>query len=42
MKRVYELNVYKLAKELSDMVWHDRDKWNKSMKAKLIFRDFNA
>ena len=23
MKRVYELDVYKLAKALSDMVWHD-------------------
>ncbi|MBW2166652.1 MAG: hypothetical protein JRG74_11345 [Deltaproteobacteria bacterium] len=29
MKRVYELDVYKLAEELSDMVWHDFDKWNK-------------
>jgi hypothetical protein len=28
MKRVYELDVYKLAEELSDMVWHDFDKWN--------------
>jgi hypothetical protein len=26
MKRVYELDVYKLAEELSDMVWHDFDK----------------
>ena len=23
MKRVYELDVYKLAEALSDMVWHD-------------------
>ena len=29
MKRVYELDVYKLAEELSDMVWNDFDKWNK-------------
>jgi hypothetical protein len=29
VKRVYELDVYKLAEELSDMVWHDFDKWNK-------------
>jgi hypothetical protein len=28
MKRVYELDVYKLAEELSDMVWHDFDKQN--------------
>jgi hypothetical protein len=29
MKRVYELDVYKLAEELSDMVWQDFDRWNK-------------
>jgi len=26
MKRVYELDVYKLAEDLSDMVWQDFDK----------------
>ena len=31
MKRVYELDVYKLAEELSDMIWHDFDKWNKKV-----------
>ena len=31
MKRVYELDVYKLAEELSDMVWHGFDKWNKKV-----------
>ncbi|MCP4612354.1 MAG: four helix bundle protein [Planctomycetes bacterium] len=31
MKRVYELDVYKLAEELSDMVWHDFDTWNKKV-----------
>jgi len=31
MKRVYELDVYKLAEELSDMVWHDFDNWNKKV-----------
>ncbi|MFH1859561.1 MAG: four helix bundle protein [bacterium] len=31
MKRVYELDVYKLAEELSDMVWYDFDKWNKKV-----------
>jgi len=29
MKRVYELDVHKLAETLSDMIWHDFDKWNK-------------
>ena len=28
IKRAYELDVYKPAEELSDMVWHDFDKWN--------------
>ena len=31
MKRVYELDVYKLAEALSDMVWHDFDKWYKKV-----------
>jgi len=34
MKRVYELDVYKLAEELSDMVWQDFDKWNKKVHLK--------
>ncbi|MBW1837912.1 MAG: four helix bundle protein [Deltaproteobacteria bacterium] len=29
MKRVYELDIYKLAEKLSDMVWHGFDKWDK-------------
>jgi hypothetical protein len=44
MKRVYELNVYKLAEELSDMVWHDFDKWNKfpisTFRERLRFFDY--
>lgn len=31
MKRVYELEVYKLPEELSDLVWCDFDKWNKKV-----------
>ncbi|MEW6097416.1 MAG: hypothetical protein AB1567_12995 [bacterium] len=31
MKQVYELDVYKLAEELSDKVWYDFDKWNKKV-----------
>ena len=31
MKRVYELEVYQLAEELSDLVWHDFDRWNKKV-----------
>lgn len=28
MKRVYELDVYRLAEDLSDMIWYDFDKWS--------------
>jgi len=31
MKRIYELEVYKLSEELSDLVWYDFDKWNKKV-----------
>ena len=31
MKRVYELEVYTLAEELSDMIWYDFDIWNKKV-----------
>ena len=31
MKRVYELDVYKLAEMLSGMVWYDFDKSNKKV-----------
>ena len=31
MKVVYELNVYKLAETLSDMIWFDFDKWEKKV-----------
>ena len=33
IKLFFELDVYKLVEELSDMMWHDFDKWNKSWKA---------
>jgi len=29
MKRVYELDVYKLAEKLSDEIWYEFDKWNR-------------
>jgi len=38
MKRVYELDVYKLAEELSDMVWHDFNKWNKKVRNTLGYQ----
>jgi len=28
MKEIYELDVYKLAEELSDMIWYAFDKWS--------------
>ena len=38
MKRVYELDVYKLAEALSDMVWHDFDKWNKKVQNTVVYQ----
>jgi len=29
MREVYELDIYRLAEKLSDMVWHDFDLWSK-------------
>jgi four helix bundle protein len=31
MKRVTELDVYKLAEELADLIWYDFDKWDKKV-----------
>lgn len=31
MKRVYELDVYKLSEEFSDMIWFDFDKWDRKV-----------
>jgi len=36
MKLVQDLDVYKLAEDLSDMIWHDFDSWN--AKIQLITR----
>jgi four helix bundle protein len=32
MKEVYELDVYRLAEELSDMVWNNFDQWSEKAK----------
>jgi len=38
MKRVYQLDVYKLPEMLSEMVWHDFDKWNKKVQSTVGFQ----
>jgi len=38
MKGVYELDVCKLAEELSDLVWQNFDKWNKKVQNTLIVK----
>jgi len=38
MKRVYELDVYKLAEELSDLVWQNFDNWNKKVQDTLTVK----
>ncbi len=45
MKRVYELDVYKLAEELSDRICSDFDKWTKKVQNTLgyqIIRSSNS
>jgi len=31
MKEIYELDVYKLSEELSDLIWYAFDKWSKKV-----------
>lgn len=31
MKEIYELDVYKLAEKLSDLIWHDYEGWPKKV-----------
>ena len=38
MKRVYELDGYKLAETLSDRVWNDFDQWNKKVQNTVGFQ----
>ncbi|MCF8045600.1 MAG: four helix bundle protein [Desulfarculaceae bacterium] len=38
MKRVYQLDVYQPAEELSDMIRHDFDKWNKKVQNTMVYQ----
>jgi four helix bundle protein len=42
MKRVSELDVYKLAEELSDLVWTDFDSWDKKAQNTIGFQIIRA
>lgn len=42
MKKVYELDVYRLAEELSDMVWFDFEKWDKKVQNTVGFQIIRA
>ena len=42
MKHVYELDVYKLAEDLLDMVWYDFDKWNKKVQITMGYQIIRA
>lgn len=42
MKRVYELDVYKLAEQLSDMVWRNFDKWDKKVQHSVGYQIIRA
>ena len=42
MKQVYELEVYKLAESLSDMIWYDFDKWSEKVKKTIGYQAIRA
>ena len=42
MKRVYELDVYKLSEELSDLVWHDFYNWNQKVQNTIGYQIIRA
>jgi len=42
MKRVYELEVYKLSEELSDMVWDAFDRWDKKVQNTIGYQVIRA
>ncbi len=36
MKEIYDLDVYKLAEEVSDLIWYAYDKWPKKVQQTII------
>ena len=42
MKKVFELDVYRLAEELSDMVWFDFDQWSKKVQSTVGYQVIRA
>lgn len=42
MKNVTELDVYKLAEELSDLIWHDFDIWDKKVQNTIGYQIIRA
>ena len=42
MKEVYELDVYRLAEELSDLIWDDFDEWSAKVQRTIGFQIIRA
>jgi len=42
LKEIYELDVYQLAEELSDLVWHSFDKWPQKVKQTIGYQVIRA
>jgi hypothetical protein len=36
MREIYELDVYKLAEDLSDFIWYDFDEWSTKAQGTII------
>ena len=42
MKRIFELDVYKLSEELADLVWDDFDNWDKKVQNTIGYQIIRA
>jgi hypothetical protein len=42
MKEITELDVYRLAEQLSDLIWNDYDKWSPKVQRTILGPRLNA
>lgn len=42
MREIYELDIYRLAEDLSDMIWFDFENWEKKAQNTIVFQIIRA
>jgi len=42
LKEIYEMDVYRLAEQLSDMIWHDYDAWPQKVQRTMGYQAIDA